>query len=525
MKLSVDIGRPAVVLPLLVLVLALAVRVYWMGQKETLYGDELTSLCLAYDQPGWGSMTFEAARVYTGKELRSLFYMDDRGGVGGLWHDLAALHDDNRDPSHASLYYMALRCALASVDRPDMARVVRASVGLNLLFFMLSFLCLWRLLWRLFPGRTWTVAACLFVAGLNPASVSATLLVREYQMAEWMSAAWALWCVAVALEDSDSRARWLLALGVPVGAGLISTGYFNIIFWGLMLSCLAVHMVRRRAYGRIGLLCVSAVAAVGLAVVLYGGYFNFLNDVRTAEVAGKAQGGGFFDNLVATVVAGAYILVRQVLTPVGMVAVAAVGLWLLRKGRRQDVVSAVPCGWLFGCAWLWAALTLLLATWKFTRYVAPSVPLLLVPLVVVAVRALAGVRRSLRLSTAVVFAAAFTACTVVGCGIDGLEPASSRPWPRDARRVLLYGPDDGEKNTLNLLIPCLSDSQQCVIAADVASLRRLALPGDSVYVYGAQRSDSLLTLPGLLGECPFNPWMSVYVFRPDAFAVRPEGSQ
>lgn len=118
-----------------------------------MYIDDPTSVSLAYNLPGWGKKTFEAGHILTGKELRQQCYIDDRGGLEGLWDDLAALHHDNRDGSHASLYYMALRCALTGVDTPSTDVLIRRSCGLNLVFFGLSFLSMALLLRMLFPGR------------------------------------------------------------------------------------------------------------------------------------------------------------------------------------------------------------------------------------------------------------------------------------------------------------------------------------------------------------------------------------
>ena len=164
--------KAAGVLPWCVLLLAVSVRLWWGGQKETLYGDELTSVCLAYDQPGWGAETFPPDSVRTGREWREAFCTDDAGGPGGLAHDLRALHADNRDGSHASLYYMLLRCALTGTDVPEVHALVTRGLGLNLCLFLLSFAGLWRLLRRLYPGRDGAVALGLLLATLSPAAVS-----------------------------------------------------------------------------------------------------------------------------------------------------------------------------------------------------------------------------------------------------------------------------------------------------------------------------------------------------------------
>lgn len=183
---------------LLVFFLALLTRLYWIHEKEYMYIDDPTSVSLAYNLPGWGKKTFEAGHILTGKELRQQCYIDDRGGLEGLWDDLAALHHDNRDGSHASLYYMALRCALTGVDTPSTDVLIRRSCGLNLVFFGLSFLSMALLLRMLFPGKTMLTTFCLLLAYMNPVSVSNVLQAREYLMAEWLFVLWAYWCLRAA---------------------------------------------------------------------------------------------------------------------------------------------------------------------------------------------------------------------------------------------------------------------------------------------------------------------------------------
>ena len=97
---------------ILVFLLAVTLRFYWMSQKEMPYGDELTSVCLAYNHPGWGAYTYDTEVTYQGDSLRNTFFSDQATGWTGVWEDLRTLHTDNRDLSHASLYYMALRVAL-----------------------------------------------------------------------------------------------------------------------------------------------------------------------------------------------------------------------------------------------------------------------------------------------------------------------------------------------------------------------------------------------------------------------------
>ena len=293
-----------------------------------MYIDDPTSVSLAYNLPGWGKKTFEAGHILTGKELRQQCYIDDRGGLEGLWDDLAALHHDNRDGSHASLYYMALRCALTGVDTPSTDVLIRRSCGLNLVFFGLSFLSMTLLLHMLFPGKTMLTTFCLLLAYMNPVSVSNVLQAREYLMAEWLFVLWAYWCLRAAARIHNQQTLWAPGTftgGLAISAALLSCGYFNALFFGFSLLCLAVYSCRQHAYKDLGFYPVLGIVSLLLCVLLYEGFFNFLHDARATEVADKMQGGDWLSNLRLTVIGLGYITALRILTPVWGVAIILLG--------------------------------------------------------------------------------------------------------------------------------------------------------------------------------------------------------
>ena len=525
-RLSADTrSRSAGVLPWIVLLLAVSVRLWWGGQKETLYGDELTSVCLAYDQPGWGAETFPPDSVRTGREWREAFCTDDAGGLDGLAHDLRALHADNRDGSHASLYYMLLRCALTGTDVPEVHALVTRGLGLNLCLFLLSFAGLWRLLRHLYPGRNGAVALGLLLASLSPAAVSTTLLVREYQLAECVFAWWACWWLESALRwrGGHGAARpGGMAWGAVLGALLLSSGYFNALFMAFTLAGLPLLAQRGRRAAALGVCAGVGAASLLLSVGLYSGFFHFLTDIRTAEVAQKAGGAGAAANLLTSLQSGAVIAVRMLFTPVGAAAaVAWVAAWAASRRVRSRWRSLRPSGgaataWLLGSAWAWAAVVLLLAPWKEPRYVAPAVPLLLLPLAAVLREAL--FRRGV-LATAAV-AAAFLFPALHGRDVRHVYHLADCPWPEAAPRVLLYGPNADERNTLLQLFPYLSDTQEAVAAEHVADIPRLAGTGArTVPVFGPRGCAELLASPLCRGESPFNDWTSRYDFALPAHAA------
>lgn len=500
---------------ILVFFLSLCTRVYWIHEKETLYGDELTSVCIAYDQPGWGNKNFASGQVYTGAELRQLFYIDERGGWKDLPHDLAVLHHDNRDASHASLYYMALRCALSAMDTPSMAQLIRYSCGLNLLFFSLSFLTLFFLLKRLFPRQYGLMAFCLLLAYMNPAVISNALFAREYQMAEWLFLLWAYWSVGMKERISQGLPLWTASTfcgGVLISCALVSCGYFNALFVCLTVLYLLACSLRRRTFRDMLFYVSLGIASLFCCYLIYNGFFNFLHDARMKEANATLQGINWKDNLYYTLESGIYIAVTRVLTPVWTVALTVfLSIRLAHKRSRQHQPPAhMPAVWLFVCALAWAAVSFWLAHWKFTRYITSAVPLCMTA---VAYYSHTGLR-SISKGWTFLLVAAFIGYAGWEHPIEHLERATERgEWPSQARRILLFAPDDWEKNTLTLMIPYIGDEQECVLVERLQDIRQQQNNKDSVlYVFGNKNIAEMRALEGFIEESNFNEWMSIYSF-------------
>ncbi len=509
----------AVFLPLLVLLLALAPRIWWWSQKQSLYGDELTSLSLTYCNPGWGSRTFEVNRAYTGAELRRLLYTDGGEGLQGLWTDLRSLYRDNEDASHASLYYMLLRCSLTgcSVTAPD--AIARRASLINLPLFLISFAAIALMLRRLWPGRPWLQSGALAVAFLNPASISLTLLVREYALAECLFSLWGLWCVGerfhlrqpstATASPSPRGLRWLG--GVMVATGLLSTGYFNALFLGLTIVWLGWCAWQSGSLRKEWVpLAILPLAALLLSWGIYNGYFSFLTDVRTEEVSEKLQGQGWLANVLLSAKYGGKMAVCYVLTPVGSLML----LWLtaraLRKRLWHRLFPLPPVTGLWLCSLCWIVAAIWLSPWKLTHYFSPAIPLFLA-LSTAICRPLLGNLPRTALS---VVALGFIGCSWCRPLIEHLGTLQTDRWPQQAKQVICYGSNRYDEQPIVQLSPYLGDRQTCTIATTPGAVRQAlqATRSDTLYIFGNIDSEALMSLPGYSGNQRFNGWMDRYTF-------------
>lgn len=528
----------------LVFILLLAVRLGWVAHKENLYGDELTSVSIAFGNPGWGDDTFQTGRVYNGSQLRSLVYVDSEEPEEGLLHDLCSLHRDNGDPSHASLYYMALRCALAGLASPDMGLLVWRGCILNLFCFCFSFLAMWLFLNRLFPGEHLLQAFCLVLAFANPVSLSIALFVREYAMAEMFFCLFALWLSfspvfrfpntshspissysSVISHPSTFSSEtfgfergerfslgWVLA-GVAVTSCLVSCGYFNALFVAAGFAFMGWRFIRMRSVRPVIVLLCIAVGAVVACMLMYRGFFNFVIDDRAVEVSDKLRGGGFVANLRSTLSGLAYISLKRIVTmPILLLSFFSIAYLLFRRKLRGMSASRIGGLWLFAVVALWIVAVMWMATWKSERFISSAVPLAMALLSTCLYRLFRMVDRAMPLVAAAVV-------MVFAClpgSVHHLGTTASRSWRVGAEeRIFLYGPDNAEINTLNQLIPYISDRQECVVLKSMDDLPRFSTAGNRpVHVFGSNDCHELSTSPLLIRKYSFNTWMSDYLVKP-----------
>lgn len=499
---------------LLAFIILLVVRVNYVNQKQNLYGDELSSVSLAFGNPGWGSETFETGKIYTGKELRETTYIDSECPEAGLLHDLKSLYNDNDDPSHASLYYMALRCALSGIDVPDMATLVWRGCGLNILFFCVSFFVVFSFLKRAFHDSVALQTFCLLLAFANPVSISISLFVREYAMSEMFFGIFALWFVnfpsCIKCVHSKRFARWALS-GVVVIACFVSCGYFNAVLVILAFSLIGCHCIREKNGKSLVPLFAIAIGAVILCVVMYRGFFNFIADERTAEVSGKLKGGDLISNLKATMSGLVYVFIKRVFTvPLFCASVLCIVYLGFRK-RIPGLAIKQSALWLLGITMLWIIIVLWLATWKSERFISPSVPIFLsivygclYPLFRLAYKGFPWI--------AVAIVIVFILNTD---SVGHLEKTDSRVWRAgNERRIFLYGPNLSEINTMNQLIPYIGDDQKCVIIEKVADIRRFSQnTNGEIHVFGYKGCDELRSQSDFACSYDFNTWMDDYVLK------------
>lgn len=325
----------------LLFVILFFVRVNNINVKNQLHSDEVFSLMLSTCNNYYNQSIPDGD--YTGADLKRMITADNEGGIDGAFSDIAQLWHNNGDAPHASLYYMVLRFALIGFDSFNVHSLSWRGGALNLVFFAISFLLMYKLLRRLFGDNILLVLAGLAIAFGNWMSIRNTMLIREYQMAE--SGIIMLTLIGVALVQTIrangfvDKKRLLLFLSL-VTAYVISLGYFNAVYVllfgvGIMLSC-----YKNKRKDVIWILLLSGIVAVVMAWIIYPGFFNFL----LHDSVHKEKAFSSVKNIFR------YLFVRdlsfQFFTVYGVFIMAFVTLLVLLSKKRMHLFKSERFHWI-----------------------------------------------------------------------------------------------------------------------------------------------------------------------------------
>lgn len=348
------------------LLLLVGIRLSAIYGRTQLHSDEVFSVMLARHNEAYVKALPEG--TYTGKQLKAVLARDH-----ALCEDLASLHANNYDIPHASMYYMALRIALAPLpDGWDAQAVARAGGWLNIVFMVVAFWAMWRIGTLVFGRERWWLALAIATAAMaTRTAVFDTMFIREYQMAQMWLMLLALCAVKIAirLRDGAVGLKLCAALAVIV-CGALSTGYLNAIFVGIVGLGLLAVAARRRRYADMGRLVLGAVAAVALCWAIYIGFFNFILH-PTVHTRGSFANGG------AAVQRVAVWLGSDTLTWTGTVACAAIFVLLLWKKRLKFLRPYAPVLWISAGAIVAIYLTDYASVLHQARYTFPLLPIIM----------------------------------------------------------------------------------------------------------------------------------------------------
>lgn len=359
---------------LLIFISISSIRIYWMNQKIDFHADELFSIGIANRNKElslWGSGYLELDREYTGLEIKEKA-MFDEASVSDSVKDVVHLWINNEDPPHPSLYYMLFRLWFTGVKTHDFKTIFIRGSLLNFVFFCFSFFFMFKLL-SLVTERKITIAASLFSAFCNPASVGISVFLRPYAMQE--TALILFFCLFIRYFTFFSNgivcfSKSLYIKSILIVAFVFSSDYFSPLFIVFLGFLLLLYLFRKKDSN--GLCYFISMVLVAFVItkccyLLYGDGLLYSNGSGSALNRLKDSEESFLSVVqdVLTFISESFFYFWVILISL------AVSLFLSRKNVKDFSYNAIPV-----VAILWMVVIMPFSLSPILRYIAPAFSLL-----------------------------------------------------------------------------------------------------------------------------------------------------
>ncbi len=247
----------ALVLALLVI---LAVSLLFAGRKNGMFIDEIYTYGLAnshfaaYLEDAAGGSLEDV--VLTRQDLLDYVVVNDGEAL-----DFASVYDNQIHDVHPPLYYWFFN-AVSSLTPNVYSKWT--GLSLDLCFFLLTLIALYRLVLALFGSRENAVAAVILY-GLSALGLSTMLLIRMYALMSLFTVLLALWITR--LMQRERRVYYpLIALTVFLG---LLTQYYFVFYAFFVCAAYVFWAAAKRRWKSLGLFAVSAFAGVGLMLLVF----------------------------------------------------------------------------------------------------------------------------------------------------------------------------------------------------------------------------------------------------------------
>ncbi|CAM7292179.1 hypothetical protein ENINMM205M_01440 [Enterobacter intestinihominis] len=349
-------------------VIALLLREFWLISRNGLHVDESLSFLLsAYKSIGYASSPDNV--FLTGNQLRELMWFHDSSWFGAI-KDVASLWEFNRDTPHSNLYYSILRMWFAgSIDSRSTFILLWAG-QLNILLFIFSFVFLACTSFKLTGSHLITCFVCI-IAFINSESISNTIFARPYQLQETLMMAYIY--VSICTIKAGSRGYTYYVLYGLLSAFTLLTGYFSIIFVGIMSLFVAAHVLYEM---RQDVVKFSKRAMTYAGSTLLFGYiiyppYLFVSNYRKEEAMKKAT--SVAENVISSFHSLSIIDEIYIFGTFAVIVAMAVSLFLTIRHRKLNDYSMAS---ILITVSLWYLLVMFFAPYKIARYVYPVIPVI-----------------------------------------------------------------------------------------------------------------------------------------------------
>lgn len=260
--------------------LCTAVCLLFCSRKQGMFIDEIYSYGLANS-----AYAPFLSDLKDGNLIDEIFTQEEINGyltVGAKdAFSLGSVYYNQTRDVHPPLYYWALHLASSLVQG---SCSVLIGLGVNLLFYLLTLLALYKLSRQLFESRK-IAAAVVMLYGMSVIGTSTAMMLRMYMLLTLFTVLLAL--IAAKILQYPEQKRNYLLLTVIMAGGLLTQYYF--VFYAFFLcAAVVLYSMARKRFRSAALFSVCALVGVGLLFVLFPASWKHLF-VGNGEVVGGAS--------------------------------------------------------------------------------------------------------------------------------------------------------------------------------------------------------------------------------------------
>lgn len=222
-----------------VCIFAIFVRLYWAYQQNELNQDEYYTVLVANNKTEILGNNFkdyiDDFKNISGKELYKIIFFGDKS-VKDCLDDIITLYKKNI--GEPNLYYSLFRLSFIVREVIDKKNIIMTGTILNCLFFIISFIFIYKLLKYVFEDNREIILGSIFCISLMPSLITFAMFLRGYQIQETFFIV-ITYIVLLTISENKYSIKNFILTAIIAGIGYITQ--FSSLLFVLMLSAMLFY--------------------------------------------------------------------------------------------------------------------------------------------------------------------------------------------------------------------------------------------------------------------------------------------
>ena len=374
-----------------IILLAIFVRLFWAYQQDGMYWDEYHSLTYLNKGESDNSGKIKNYIIKKGYYILKDLTIDN-SSIKDCFDDIKRLYKNTNDPFISNLYYSLLRLSFIGREAVDIKNIIMTGTILNCIFFILSFIFLYKILKLIFEYKYDCILFSLLIMSLSPISISFSMFLRPYQMQETFFIV-IIYLVIDTIYNNKYSLKNLIITSIIAGIGYL-TLYSSMLFVLILSAMLFINyivkylkfaekvnifntLIKIESYKIILYYASAFISALFVSRLLYASFFSSLFNANNRASNSLKFSGKLFDYINNLSFDG---LLSLIITYLSLMVI--IYLFYLKKNNKNFFINIKKDKFkllifIIILGLLYAILGDFTSPFKLERYSAPSYILIL----------------------------------------------------------------------------------------------------------------------------------------------------